>query len=195
MHSLALTLRRFAHQHDEMPAFHAGYLVITFLVAALFNVGAFALLIGAHMSLDYVKYSEVHGFGMKKTVQGMFFESLVDIMLFAVGLLFTVYFHHATGIIAVSGLLRASESIVAAVGTLIPKLEILHHVYVDFFHVKRHMARIPEELSSGLTVADMICLLLTIVAGILIVIAPSILTLDGSTFLNILSDALIPWNF
>lgn len=194
MSAVSQTFRRFAHHHDEMPAFHAGYLVITFLLAALFNIGAFGLLIVAHMSLDYVKYSEVHGFGWKKTMKGMFFESLVDLMLFAIALVFGVYFHHMTGVIAISGLLRAEETIVSALGILIPKLEILHHMYVDFFNVKRHMASLPPELTKGWSLVDILCISLMIVALTLVLVAPRLLALDSNMYLRILGDQLIPWN-
>ena len=53
-HTLA-SARLFAHRHDELPAFHAAYLVITVLCAALLSLGAFAALIVAHIALDYVK--------------------------------------------------------------------------------------------------------------------------------------------
>ena len=67
MQRVATRLRTFAWVHDELPAFHAAYLVLTFLTAALFNFGVFALLIAAHMMLDFVKYREVHGFTLLNT--------------------------------------------------------------------------------------------------------------------------------
>ena len=194
MSSLSFTLRNFAHRHDEMPAFHAGYLVVTFLLAALLNLGAFALLIAAHMSLDYVKYSEVHGFSLKKTFQGIFFESLIDLMLLSIALVFGVYLHHYAGLIVFSGLLRAEQTIFRALGTVIPKLEILHHVYVDFTDVKIHMARVPEELKKGWTVTDKVCLTLIILSISLVLMAPMVLDLTSEIYLKILEDQLVPWN-
>ena len=55
-------LRIFAHEHDDIPAFHAAYLVGTFLAAAIFNLGFFLLLIIGHMCLDVVKYRDFHGY-------------------------------------------------------------------------------------------------------------------------------------
>ena len=54
MDTIFNSVRHFAHEHDDQPAFHATYLVIAFLTALLFNLGAFGLLIIAHMSLDMV---------------------------------------------------------------------------------------------------------------------------------------------
>ena len=67
----SVNLRRILHSHDEYPAFHAGYLVLTFLIAALFNLGMFALLISAHMMLDYIKYTELHQYGHRKALRAM----------------------------------------------------------------------------------------------------------------------------
>ncbi|MBI3332380.1 hypothetical protein HYZ99_05505 [Candidatus Peregrinibacteria bacterium] len=194
MSAFTQTLRRFAHHHDEMPAFHAGYLVITFLIAALFNLGVFAMLIAAHMSLDYVKYSEVHEFSFRKTLKGMFFESLIDIMLLSVALVFAVYLHYAAGLIALSGLLRAEQTILRAFGTLVPKLEILHHVYVDFVDVKHHMNSLPEEMMKGWTMVDKVCAFCAVAALLLVALAPYLLSLDQANFTQILQDQLIPWN-
>src|SRR3990167_7218691 len=93
-------LSRILHQHDEYPAFHAGYLVLTFLIAALFNLGMFALLIFAHMMLDYIKYTEFHQYGHRKALRAMISESAVDVVLLLVGLVFVVYLHHSAGLIA-----------------------------------------------------------------------------------------------
>ena len=92
------SVRHFAHVHDDLPAFHAGYLVLTILVASLLNLGVFGLLIIAHMALDYVKYREHHGFSWRRTMEGMVRESLVDIALLGVGVVFAVYFHHTVAL-------------------------------------------------------------------------------------------------
>lgn len=195
MSALSQQFKRFAHHHDEMPAFHAGYLVITFLFAAMFNLGVFAILMIAHMSLDYVKYREVQGFSVAKTFQGIFFESLIDLMLFAIALVFGVYLHHFTGLIAISGLLRAEQTIIRTLGMIIPKLDIIHHLYVDFFDMKNHMNSIPEELMKGWTLTDKICMAFMIIGFGLVALAPQILGLSSDTYIKILSDLLVPWNF
>lgn len=120
-------LRSFAAKHDDLPAFHAGYIVLTFLVAALFRLGMFGLLIAIHMALDFVKYREFKRWKLGAAIRASFREALPDLALFSIGLAFAVYFHHSLPIIAtVSGILRALLSLVGAIGTLTPKYEILH---------------------------------------------------------------------
>ena len=77
----------FARGHDDIPAFHAGYLLLTFLAAALFNLGICAIFVCGHMSLDLYKYRDVHHYTWMQTVRATMLESLVDLMLLA--LLFT----------------------------------------------------------------------------------------------------------
>jgi hypothetical protein len=117
--------RAFAHTHDELPAFHAAFLVCTFIAAALLNLGSFGLLIIAHMALDYVKYRDVHHFGLARTIHAMLVESLIDITLFFVAFSSLLYLHHGLALVSLSGLQRASIALARAATTIVPKMEIL----------------------------------------------------------------------
>jgi len=132
-------IRRFAHKHDEIPAFHAAYLVLSFLAAAILPLGFFALLIALHMALDIIKYRDIHGCSYAVTVRAVILESIVDLALLFAAAAFAVYFHHTFGMAAVSGLIRSELTIVRALGMLIPKYEILQHIVAVFMNFSTYI--------------------------------------------------------
>lgn len=186
-------LRLFAHTHDELPAFHAGYLVLTFLVAAMFNMGAFAMLVVAHMALDVVKYRDVHGYPWRRVLEGTVRESLVDVTLLFIGLVFAVYLHHSlAGIALFSGYLRTEITIVRALGTIIPKLEILHHVLKIASHIQHYLDSIHPRMEKEWSRLEKVCLVSFAISLLLLVLAPSILGLDAIQLEQIIRDEMIP---
>ena len=189
-------LRWFAHEHDDIPAFHAAYLVLTFLAAAMFNVGAFGLLIIFHMCLDIVKYREIHNLSWRGTLKGVAHESLVDVTLFMLALLISVYFHHSVGLVSVSGLLHAELSIFRALGTMIPKAIILEH----FLKVVSHIHHYMEQVHPGMRLnrwkpIDKVYIVFTTLSLALLVGAPYIMNVDGEVIRLIVFSELVPWNF
>lgn len=197
MHILPRTtshaLKEFAFMHDDLPAFRAGYLVLTILVAAMFNLGTFGMLILAHASLDIVKYREHHGFNWRRTFEGVWRENLFDAALLSVGYFFAVYFHHTVGIAGVSGLVRADITIIRGIGTLIPKVEIFH----DFLHVLGRLweyFRFPHaRLGLPLLTGERLLVFLLAASCILLVIAPSVLGIPNDTYFAVLAEETIPW--
>ncbi|MBI3336506.1 hypothetical protein HYZ98_02985 [Candidatus Peregrinibacteria bacterium] len=186
-------LRIFAHTHDDLPAFHAGYLVLTFLVAAMFNMGTFALLVIAHMSLDIVKYREVHGYSWKRVIEGTVRESIVEVALLFTGLVFAVYFHHSVaGVAAVSGLMRAEFTVIRALGTIIPKVYILQDVLKIVAHIHHYLDSIHPCMHKEWTRLEKICLASFAASVLLLVIAPSILGLDAVIIEQIIREEIIP---
>lgn len=139
MPTLTDRLRVFAHEHDDIPAFHATYLVGTFLAAAIFNLGFFLVLIVGHMCLDFVKYRDYHRYGYAETVWAMFVENLFDIMLFFLALMFSVYTSHSFALAAFSGLARTELTVVRAVGILVPKIEILQHALCVLLNIHTYL--------------------------------------------------------
>ena len=195
MHILTNNIRLFIHEHDKMPAFHAGYLVVTFLIAALFNLGMFALVIIAHMTLDYVKYTEVYGYKRKETLKAMFSESSIDIVLLLIGLVFVVYLHHGVEVAAVSGLVRAGVTLARGLGTVIPKLEILYRFLDTLMNPQEHMQHLHENVRArwSFFVACILCI--AAFCTLLLLLAPMLLTIDATLLEKALVDQLIPWNF
>jgi len=185
----------FLHTHDDYPAFHAGFLVLTLLIAALFNLGMFALLIAVHMGLDYVKYTERHGFATRKAMVGVLSESIIDITLLMVGLVFAVYLHHSAGLIAASGLLRAGGYSARAFGIVLPKLEVLYHFCDTLMNPQEHMDHFDEEVRARWTMAMTIAVCAVVSCVLLLLIAPSILSINALETGSIIVHQLTPWNF
>jgi len=192
-HSITLALRHFAHEHDELPAFHAGYLVLTVVAAAILNLGAFALLIAAHVSLDLVKYREVHHLSWKHTLEGTLRESLLDVLLFVIALTFSVYLHHTIGIIAMSGVIRADLTVARIAGIFLPKFEILHRFLTILLNIGEHMRSLHERLGKALIAGERLLIFLLISSSILLFTAPLVLGISTSSFLATLAHELIPW--
>lgn len=188
--------RMFARQHDGLPAFHAAYLVLTILVATLFNLGTFGLLILAHMVLDTVKYREVHRMNWPETVRATFRENLFDHTLFILGFLIAVYLHHSLpGIAGVSGLLRSEITIARGLGTLLPKAEILQRFLHVIFHLRHHLTQNETPIGERYTPTERFSVVLIGCGALLLLLAPLILHVDGAQLLRIVQEELIPWRF
>ena len=186
-------LRHFAHEHDELPAFHAAYLILAFLTAGLFNLGAFGLLIGAHMALDLFKYREKHQFSWKGTFEGMVRESLMDVTLLAVGMVFSVYLHHSVGVSSVAGLMRAEVSIIRFVALLVPKIKILHHILKIMAHIHHYMEEVHPRHRRHWSGLDYLCFYFLGLCAFLLLFAAPLMNVEWSLIGSILGDELIPW--
>jgi len=192
MHTAFQRFRLFAHEHDDVPAFHATFLVCTVLAAALFNLGFFLLLIIGHMSLDFVKYREIHHFDLKTTFKAMFLESIIDISLFLLSLTVGIYLNHAYVLTALSGLLRSEATVLYAIGTIIPKVRILEDFAAVFFNFHSYLHSIHPDLQLPLSRIQHWSLKLTYVC--LFFLGMTIIFFHGRemTLLNILAHELIP---
>ncbi len=194
MHTITHTIRSFAHAHDDLPAFHAGYLILTILTAALFNLGTFALLIIAHMSLDLVKYRELHGYSWHQTISGTIRESLTDITLLMLGIVFAVYLHNTVGIASLSGLLRAEATVIRALGTLIPKMTILHNFLKIISHLRHYMQKEHPLFLQKYSLLEKMYVFALVISVILLILSVPLLGLTTPSFQVILLEELIPWS-
>ena len=185
-------IRTFAHEHDDVPAFHATYLVGAVLAAALFNLGFFAILILGHMSLDFVKYREIHKFDLPTTFKAIFLESIADIALFLLSLTVGIYLNHAYVLTALSGLLRSELTIVSAVGTIIPKIRILEDICAIFLNLHGYLHSIHPNLKVPFTRLQHWSL--TVTYACLFLLGMSILLFHNNEarLLGILAHELIP---
>jgi hypothetical protein len=172
MHTLTNRLRLFAHEHDDVPAFHAAYLVATFLVAAVFSLGYFALLIALHMALDYVKYREVFHFNLRMTFRGMFLESVVDIALLLLALTFAVYLSNDLALVALGGLIRSELTIIRMLGTVLPKIRIFEHCLTIALDVHSYLHAVHPNLRTPLTRVQIYSLVSIGATGVLLLAAP-----------------------
>lgn len=186
-------LKHFAHEHDDLPAFHAGYLVLTVVTAAMLNLGVFVLLIAAHMALDLVKYRELHCLSWTRTVEGTFRESLLDLALLSGALACAVYLHHTIGIVAVSGVVRADLTLVRLAGTLLPKMEILERFAAILLHMGSHLRTVTARLGEALSPDEKLELFLLLAFLVLLLSAPLVLHITSAEYIRHLAVELIPW--
>lgn len=192
--SHALTsARMFAHRHDELPAFHAAYLVITVLSAALFSLGAFGALIVAHMALDYVKYRDKHHFSIRRTIEGMIRESLFDIALLLIALTFTVYFHHTMAVASVSGLLRSELTLVRALGTVVPKFLILNDSLKVWVHVRDYLEHPHPRIGKAWTLTERLAIMTVCTAVAALILAAPLQGTAFSHVAGIVQQEMILW--
>lgn len=193
LHRTSHAFKNFASVHDDLPAFKAGYLVLTVITAALFPLGAFFLLIVAHASLDLVKYREHMGLNWAQTGEGILRENLLDITLLGIGFVFAMYFHHTIGIAGVSGVLRADITIIRGLGTLIPKAEILN----DFLHVMgrlwTHLHTPHERIGKSWNSGEKLCFFVLTASVILLVTAPTILHIDSQMYFATFMQEMALW--
>ena len=188
------SLRSFADQHDDLPAFHAAYLVLTLLAAALFNLGFFAALIVLHMALDVFKYRDVHQMSWKKTVEGMFRESIVDISLLVMGLAVAVYLHPSLPLfIGVRGIMLAEITLLRAVGVISPKLKILYDFLRIVAHIELYVQHLHPRLGKPLSTVEYVAVLGVLVSLGLLIIAPIILLIEPAQYGSMLVKELMPW--
>jgi len=187
-------LRSFAYQHDDLPAFHAAYLVLTLLAAALFNLGFFAGLILLHMALDVFKYRDVHKRSWSKTVEGIVRESIIDVSLLVMGLAVAVYLHPSLPLFAgVSGLMLAEITLLRAIGVLSPKLKILYDFLRILSHTDLYLKNVHLQLGKKATLIEYVAMMSLCVSLGLLFIAPVVLLIDPAQYVSILLGELLPW--
>lgn len=187
------SFQAFLHDHDDLPAFHAGYLVLTFLIATMLNLGAFALLIVAHMCIDYIKYTEKHGLKGRKAFIAMAAESMVDVTILTIGLVLGIYLHAEAGIVATSGILRSGAEVARMLGLVIPKLEVLHRSVTPVMHGVEHGRELQKKsLQQALRTIHWNLVILA-AALFLIAIAPLVVEIDLPMLGSILEREIIPW--
>ena len=192
MSTILSAVHGFAREHDEMPAFRAGYMVITFLIAALFSLGMFGALIIAHMGLDVVKYRH-HRYGVGATFVATLRESLIDMTLLAVGMVFAVYLHTSLPLIAgVSGLLRAQLTIVQGLGTVLPKMKVLQRFIETMTNIELYFSKTIRK-TQELKPAELWCFFILGTTVSLLLLAPFLLDIAGAHYKSILMEQLIPW--
>jgi hypothetical protein len=156
-------------------------------------MGAFGCLILIHIALDLVKYHDLHRLNWRKTLGETLRENLIDLTLLGVGLSFAVYFHHsAVGLSGLSGLRRAEASIARGLGTIIPKMKILHHFLKIMAHMQYYLSHTRTDLNERWSSLDRTHALLLVVSLGLLIAAPFVIPLEIETFLKILMQEIIP---
>ncbi len=190
MHTLAHSFRSFAHEHDDVPAFHAAYLVSTFLAAAMLHLGFFAILIALHMCLDYVKYRDYFRLSITQTFRAMLLESVVDIALFFTALTFEVYLSETFALEATSGLLRSGLTLLRAVGTIIPKIHILERAISVIISLHAYLYTPHPDLRTPFSRMQRVSLVVIGVTSIMLIVAAGYFAGHMSDFYRLIADEL-----
>ncbi len=196
MHTLTQTyygFRLFAREHDHYTWFHALFLVSTLVAASMLNLGCFALLIATHMALDVVKYRDGFGWNWARTMRGVFQESLIDLTLFSVALVFSVYLHHQVAMVGVSGLVHAEIFALRLLGILVPKFAILQHLLKVLGHVHVYLQEVHPALRKEWRSLDTLYLFFIGVAALLLWCAPLFTGTSADVIAKIVLWELTPW--
>ena len=187
-------IRSFAHRHDDLPAFHAAYLVLTFLAAALFDIGFFAVLIAAHMGLDVFKYREVHGLDWKHTAEGVVRESIVDLTLLLFGLVVAVYQHPSlTGMVGIKGMMLAEITVLRGVGIMTPKLKILYDMLKILSDLDHYLMRLHPRFGKSVSMVEYVCMFSLCISLGMLIIAPILRMISNADDASILIEERTPW--
>jgi hypothetical protein len=185
-------IRSFAHDHDDIPAFHAAYLVGTFLAAALFNLGFFVVLILLHMCLDVVKYRDLHEYSWQMTIHAVLVESIVDIALFFIALTSAVYIQHTFALEIMSGIVRSEATLLRAVAVLVPKIEIVEHFGGILIHFKTYLHSPHPDLSVPLLRVHRWSVIVIAVCVALLFLAIPLYRGHEQTLVSLLQNELVP---
>ena len=190
MHSILQHSRSFARRHDDIPAFHAASIALTLLAAALFNVGAFAVLIVAHAALDIIKYRDVHGMPWLRTLSAIFREGLLDLFFLSVALCFALTLHHGQSVFALSGAIRMEEVLLRVFGMGLARLEVLMHSMWIFSNIRQHLVDVRDATGAWRWTELLVCCGFI---GSVSIIAASPLVMGSNAVITVLTDQLVPW--
>jgi len=193
MEQILNPLSYFAKHHDELPAFHAAYLALTIIAAAMLNLGFFALLIAVHMALDVYKYRVVHKSEWREVGEGVMRESLLDVTLLLLGMVFAVYLYNVTLGAQVTGYGAAKLSLLKGALLFIPKLTILHHFLKVVSHVHHYIENMHVHINKPWRTVEITCITICLLSLFLLAFAPSLLQIDRDIILTIFANILNPF--
>ncbi|MBP9774107.1 MAG: hypothetical protein KBD00_05815 [Candidatus Peribacteraceae bacterium] len=196
VHSAGLfddTLWSFVHHHDDLPVFQAAYLVGAFLAALIFNIGFFLVLVSIHVVLDTIKYRQRFGFSIGNSVRHALVESLFDISLFLVALALTLYLNHSYGLAAISGIARTQLTLLAAIGTVGPKMKILRDTVTASLHITGHSFAAASHGRIVLSSMQQLMLAVSAVALAAIIYTPVAYATHEVDLWFVLYNNLVPW--
>jgi hypothetical protein len=192
----SIPFRPFGISYDDLPAFHAAYFMLVLIFAGIFNLGFFAVLIVAHIILDYYKYYSVLCNRRISATYAVLRENLPDLALFFLALSSLVYLHPSLPLIAaLSGPRMTHVVIVRGLAVWLPKLTILHHSMRIAFHTSQYLHMPNARLQKSWTITDYIYLSRILLSFCFLAAAPFMLHIDVAQMQEILMNQLIPWKF
>lgn len=186
MHTLTQSfLRPFGVDACKLPAFHAAYLMLSVIAAAMFPLGFFALLIAIHMALDFYKC---------RNTKAVFRESLMDLTLLSLAFTACVYLSQELSMIAVlTGPARTYVTLMRGFAVLLAKLTILHHSLRILFHLETYLHTRHAGLHARWSTTETLCLVIVVIAVLSISFAPAILPMGAGDLRDVLIRQVRPW--
>jgi len=192
----SISLRRFGFAYEDLPAFHAAYIMLVLVFAGLCNLGFFACLVAVHIVLDFYKYRVRLGYRPMKALRGMMRESLLDVSLLFLALSTFVYLNPGLdSITLLTDNIQLRVTVLRGLALLLPKLTILHHSLRIAFDLPAYMTTPHSSLKKPFGIVDYVCMSVLAIAAVLIVIAPFALGLTSSQFAAMLTPEILPWRF
>lgn len=193
MKKIATSLKKVAHAHDRLPALQIGAGIFILLVAALFNPGAFGILVLTHMSLDVVKYRQIHGWPWSATLTATFRESLVDLALLAFIFCIGLYAAFGSELMPHGSILATEALLFRALVVLLVQVEVCRHVLQGITDSFGHFPDVRLGVTGPLYPIEVWALCLLSISVFLIVLMPILLHLSVAEFSYVFLQQLIPW--
>ncbi len=188
------TLRSVVRDHEDLPAIHAGILVLSFLVSAMFRLGFFGMLIAVRMMADLVKGREVERRKWFGTLEGVLRGSLTDVSLLAFGFALAMVFHPALlPSTTVADLPLAIFTLTRGIGMTLPKLKILIDFLHVFFHLEQYMLTKNRSIGKSLTFPERASILLLVSSIALLAVLPVFLPIAWGDYVSLFLAECVPW--
>lgn len=188
-----MSFRTLILQHDDLPAFRAGFIVLSFLAAAMLPFGVFALLIVAHMAMDVVKYRELHGFTWRRTIRGTTRENVDDLSYLVFGLIVAILTRPQVYMANLAWFFQGKQVVVAAGVILLSKLIILTHFLTVLMHPVQHNKAVTYATRVRWRMSERMYASLFLLLLLFLLTVPHILALDEPEFHKILLQQMLPW--
>ncbi len=188
------SIRAVVQDHDDLPAIHAGFLVLSFLLAAMFRLGFFAMLIAVRVVLDVLKEREVHRRGWAGTLEGVVRAHLIDgsLLLFAWALAMVLHPDILLGS-AVGGLPLAIFTVTRGIGVTLPKMKILTDFLHVFFHMESYLREKNRLIGRGLVFSEKCAIVLLGFSLSVLLLLPLIPLISWQEYVRLLLSEAAPW--
>lgn len=131
-----------AHNHDNWVWFRAWFAIATVTASIVLNLGIFSLLVSTHMMLDIIKYRTKYELGWYWTIVETVRESLVDVFFITLGLLLSLFFHHAIAIGGLGRLAQLQRILLTLILRVGPRLMIGEHLLEVVMYWKHHFSKL-----------------------------------------------------
>lgn len=179
--------------HDDLPAFHAGYVVLVVLAAFLFNLGFFAALVALSIALDLQQRRASSRFRFARGARLSAREHLPDIGLLLAGLVAAVYLGSIADAASIAGALRTGLELTALLSVAAPKLLLLRRFLRRWMPFHRRFEEPRAALPRRLRATERAILFACVLGAALLTGARVMLPIDTATLVRLYAEQLVPW--